>query len=180
MSRNLTRRRFLNAAAVLGAAGFSTAIRSADDPPVRNPRTTDGDEAAEPDWSERLTVTVGRDKADIAGTSDKALQAAVDYVARLGGGTVHVLPGTYRLRNAVYLPSKVRILGSGVESVLVKEPSVGCKLAADSDWSTTMDSVRQDLVRMPEMSEQELRALMPAHRDRVVRLMEMHRSMMGT
>lgn len=53
-------------------------------------------------------------------------------------------------------------------------------MAADSDWSMTMDSVRQDLVRMPEMSEQELRALMPAHRDRLVRLMEMHRSMMGT
>ena len=62
------------------------------------------------------------------------LQAAVDYVARLGGGTVHVLPGTYKLRNAVYLPSQIRIKGSGAESVLVKEPSIRTKLAADSDW----------------------------------------------
>ena len=55
-------------------------------------------------------------------------------MARLGGGTVRVLPGTYRLRNAVYLPSNVRILGSGDDSVLIKEPSIKTKLAADSDW----------------------------------------------
>jgi hypothetical protein len=44
------------------------------------------------------------------------------------------LPGTYRLRNAVYLASNVRILGSGDDSVLIKEPSLKTKLAADSDW----------------------------------------------
>jgi nitrous oxidase accessory protein NosD len=62
------------------------------------------------------------------------LQAAVDYVTRLGGGTVRVLPGRYRLRNAVYLQSKLRLVGSGEETVLIKEPSSSTKLAADSDW----------------------------------------------
>jgi hypothetical protein len=62
------------------------------------------------------------------------LQAAVDYVAQLGGGTVQILPGTYKLRNAVYLRSNIRLLGSGPDTVLVKEPSVSTKLAADSDW----------------------------------------------
>jgi hypothetical protein len=62
------------------------------------------------------------------------LQAAVDYVTRLGGGTVHILAGTYRLRNAVYLQSKLRLIGSGAETILVKEPSTTTKLAADSDW----------------------------------------------
>jgi len=85
-------------------------------------------------WKERLTVTVGPEKADLVGTDHKVLQAAVDYVARLGGGTVHILPGTYRLRNAVYLQSRVRLLGSGEDSVLLKEPSVSGKLDADSDW----------------------------------------------
>jgi hypothetical protein len=47
---------------------------------------------------------------------------------------VRILPGTYRLRNAVYLQSRVRLLGSGTDSVLVKEPSQSAKLAADSDW----------------------------------------------
>ena len=55
-------------------------------------------------------------------------------MARLGGGTVRILPGTYRMRNAVYLQSRVRILGSGLDSVLIKEPFVKTKLAADSDW----------------------------------------------
>lgn len=103
-------------------------------PAVTRPRATSGDEGVEPDWKERLTVTVGPKEADLVGATDKVLQAAVDYVARLGGGTVKILPGTYRLRNAVYLASKVRLLGSGLDSVLIKEPSIAAKLSADSDW----------------------------------------------
>lgn len=98
------------------------------------PRATLGDSVVEPAWEQRLTITVGPAKADIVGTSEKAIQAAVDYVARFGGGTVKILPGTYRLRNAVYLQSKVRLLGRGSETVLIKEPSVTTTLAADSDW----------------------------------------------
>ncbi len=97
------------------------------------PRATSGD-SREPDWDERLTITIGPDKADLVGVNDKVVQAAVDYVSRAGGGTVHILPGTYRLRNAVYLPSRVRILGSGADSILQKEASVATKLSADSDW----------------------------------------------
>ena len=88
----------------------------------------------EPDWNQRLTITVGPQKADLTGSDEKALQAAVDYVTRFGGGTVHILPGLYKLRNAVYLTNNVRILGSGADSVLVKEPQVSSPLAADSDW----------------------------------------------
>ena len=109
-------------------------VAAADRPAVSNPRATSSDTAVEPDWSQRLTVTVGNDKADLVGNSDRVIQAAVDYVARLGGGTVKILPGTYRMRNAVYLQSKVRLLGSGADSVLIKEPSSSTKLAADSDW----------------------------------------------
>jgi len=103
-------------------------------PPVANPRATDGDERFEPNWAARLTVTVGQKDADLVGRDDRVLQAAVDYVARLGGGTVHVLPGTYTLRNAVSLPSKIRLLGSGTESIITKISSETVDLAADSDW----------------------------------------------
>ena len=103
---------------------FASVSTAAEPPPVTAPRATSGDTRVEPDWSQRLTITVGPAKADLVGTSERALQAAVDYVARLGGGTVKVLPGTYRLRNAVYLQSKVRLVGSGPETVLIKEPSV--------------------------------------------------------
>lgn len=128
------RRRFLvTSAGLLAGMAASEPARADDRPPPISARATSGD-PVEPDWHRRLTITVGPAKADLVGTDHKVLQAAVDYVARLGGGTVQVLPGTYRLRNAVYLPSKVRIVGSGAESILIKEASVSTKLAADSDW----------------------------------------------
>src|SRR5262249_20051088 len=101
--------------------------------PVPAPRGTSGDRA-EPDWKERVTITVGAKKADIVGSTDRALQAAIDLVTRLGGGTVHVLPGTYRLRNALYLQSNLRLVGSGADAVLIKEPSATTRLVEDSDW----------------------------------------------
>jgi len=105
-----------------------------DEPPaVTQPRATSGDRV-EPDWEDRLTVTVGPAEAHLVGGDHRVFQAAVDYVAALGGGTVKILPGTYRLRNAVYLRSNVRLIGSDEDAVLIKEPSVTTKLAADSDW----------------------------------------------
>jgi hypothetical protein len=107
---------------------------AAERPTVTRPRATSGDSAIEPEWNQRLTVTVGPADADIVGTNGRAVQAAVDYVARLGGGTVQLRPGTYRLRNAVFLQSRVRLLGSGEQTLLVKEPSRTTQLAEDSDW----------------------------------------------
>ncbi len=101
--------------------------------PMAAPRATSGDRA-EPDWKERVNITVGPKKADIVGSTDRVIQAAVDLVTRMGGGTVHLLPGTYRLRNAVYLQSGLRLIGAGVDTVLIKELSVTAKLVEDSDW----------------------------------------------
>jgi hypothetical protein len=52
-------------------------------------------------------------------------------------------------------------------------------MASDATWTALADSVRQDLVRLPELAAAELRTFMPEHRGRVMRLMDMHRSMMG-
>lgn len=49
----------------------------------------------------------------------------------------------------------------------------------DAKESALRDSVRQDLVRMPEMSAAEVRSFMPEHAARVMRLMQGHMSMMG-
>lgn len=136
--RFLNRRKFVFTFGAGLAAGYAACTSknalAEERPAVKVPRATSGDTAVEPNWEERLIITVGPKEADIVGTSQKALQAAVDYVARLGGGTVKVLPGEYRLRNSVFLASKVRLLGSGDDSVLIKEPSISTKLAADSDW----------------------------------------------
>jgi hypothetical protein len=131
---DLTRRTFLSL--MPGLVGVAAAARfaRAQPPAVTNPRATDGDARREPNWEERLTVTVGPSKADLVGAGDKVLQAAVDYIARLGGGTVHVLPGTYTLRSPVFLRPRVRLLGSGEDSVITKIASETVELAEDSDW----------------------------------------------
>lgn len=52
-------------------------------------------------------------------------------------------------------------------------------MAADAGWTATGDSLRQDLVRMPEMGAAELQSFMAAHQARLERLMQMHGSMMA-
>jgi len=52
-------------------------------------------------------------------------------------------------------------------------------MPGDEAWTATVDSLRQDLSRMPEMSPQELQEWMPGHHARMTRLMEMHGAMMG-
>ena len=72
--------------------------------------------------------------ADFEGDNHRALQAAVDYVSTFGGGTDEVLPGTYRMGNAVHLRSGVRLLGCGDGTVLLKNASFATPLVDDTDW----------------------------------------------
>ena len=134
MTNSFDRRSFLATTFSASLLAATSEISQAEDAHVDNPRATDGDQRFEPAWDEKLTVTVGVDKGDLVGRSDRVLQAAVDYLQRFGGGTVKVLPGTYTLRNSVHLPSGVRILGSGPDSVITKSASIRIPLAQDSDW----------------------------------------------
>jgi hypothetical protein len=52
-------------------------------------------------------------------------------------------------------------------------------MATDSAWTATLDSLRQDMGRMSAMTASEMMAMMPAHRARMMRLMQMHRTMTG-
>lgn len=130
-----SRRQFLGASTLAAGALVAAPAREPAPPipPTPSPRATAGDRV-EPDWKDRLTLTVGPNKADIVGSDHRAIQAAIDYVTRLGGGTVKLLPGTFKLRNAVYLASHLRLIGSGDDTILIKEPSFTVKLAEDSDW----------------------------------------------
>ena len=47
---------------------------------------------------EQPRISVGLRDADIVGADNRALQAAVDYVAGLGGGTVEIGPGEFVIR----------------------------------------------------------------------------------
>jgi Right handed beta helix region len=126
-----TRRGFIGAAAILAGSAFARPGKASEQAaPAGAMGSATGD--ARPKW-DAISVTVGPQKADLVGTSEKVIQAAVDYIAGWGGGTVHILPGTYRMRNSVSLRSNVRIIGSGEDSVLIKEPEVKTRLAEDSD-----------------------------------------------
>jgi len=82
-------------------------------------------------------VTVGPSGADFCGETHRAIQAAVDHVAALGGGTVEIKPGTYRMGNAVHMRSGVRLVGNGERTILLKNPSFKTELIDDTDWYDT-------------------------------------------
>jgi hypothetical protein len=131
--QQLHRRRFLQTVGGAIASAYCASLRAADDLPRNiSPRAISGD-PVEPDWAQSMTITVGPKDADLIGATDRVLQAAVDYVSRFGGGTVRILPGTYRLRNSIFLRSKTRLIGSGEDSILIKEPSTATKLIVDGD-----------------------------------------------
>ena len=52
-------------------------------------------------------------------------------------------------------------------------------IGGDARWNALADSIRQDLTRMPDITRAQLKSFMPQHGARVMRLMDMHRSMMG-
>jgi hypothetical protein len=52
-------------------------------------------------------------------------------------------------------------------------------MPADASWQATIDSLRQDNTRMQQMSASQLKAAVPAHHGRIMRLMASHRSMMS-
>jgi hypothetical protein len=90
--------------------------------------------AAEPAPSAELAeVRVGIDEGDIRGGDHRALQAAVDYVAGLGGGTVRIGPGRYQMRNALTLRDNVKVVGVPGKTVLVACDGCSRLLAADGD-----------------------------------------------
>ncbi len=83
---------------------------------------------------ERPVITVGRQNADIIGNDNRALQAAVDYIASLGGGTVEIGAGTYVMNDSLHVRSGVTVRGQGERTILRKAAGVKTKLLADGDY----------------------------------------------
>lgn len=83
---------------------------------------------------QEIKVTVGQTEGDFRGNNDKIIQAAVDYVSALGGGTVLILPGTYNMYNSLFPRPGIKICGSGEKTILRKNRSVSSKIIRESDW----------------------------------------------
>jgi parallel beta-helix repeat protein len=80
------------------------------------------------------TIRVGMGAEDVLGRDNRVLQAAVDYIAALGGGTVEIGPGEYLMRDSLHLRSHVVVKGTPGETVLKKAEAVVSALALDGDF----------------------------------------------
>ena len=65
-----------------------------------------------------IHISVGVKDATIVGADHRALQAAVDYVAALGGGTIHIQPGTYQMGDSLHLRSHLKLIGNSEQTIL--------------------------------------------------------------
>ena len=86
-----------------------------------------------------ILITVGLKDADIVGSDNQALQAAVDYVAGLGGGTVNIGPGTYLMKDSLHLRSNVTLIGQNEATVFRKCDGAKSPLATDGDYGQDMN-----------------------------------------
>ena len=85
------------------------------------------------DEPRRAEICVGIDEGDIRGHDGRVLQAAVDQVAALGGGTVRIGPGRFEMRNALFLRDHVHVKGTPGQTVLVACEGRETPLACDGD-----------------------------------------------
>src|SRR5919109_1826835 len=79
-------------------------------------------------------LTVGQRQAGIVGTDNRALQAAVDYVAGLGGGVVEIGEGEYLMFDSLHLRSFVTVRGTQGKTILKKVKATVSPLALDGDY----------------------------------------------
>ncbi len=91
---------------------------------------------------ERPRVRVGLAEADILGADERALQAAVDYIAGLGGGIVEIGPGTYTLRDSLHLRPFVTVRGTPGQTILKKAAGTVTPLQLDGDYGEEQVTLR--------------------------------------
>jgi nitrous oxidase accessory protein NosD len=84
--------------------------------------------------TDRPMLKVGKDTGDLRGADLRALLAAVDYVAALGGGTVEIGPGTYIMRDSLHLRPGVTVQGTPGQTILRKADAATSPLKLDGDY----------------------------------------------
>ena len=94
-------------------------------------------------------ITVGLDNADLVGNDNRVIQAAVDYVANLGGGTVKIGPGKYLMNDSLHLRSFVTVIGEPGKTILVKADAASSPLVLDGDFGEEQVTVKNPEGFMP-------------------------------
>lgn len=80
------------------------------------------------------TIKVGQSDAALIARDNRGLQAAVDYIANLGGGVVEIGPGEYEMRDSLHLRPHVTVRGTPGKTILRKASGVESALALDGDY----------------------------------------------
>ena len=94
------------------------------------------------EMKELPSITIGKKDAQIIGTSNRALQAAVDYTAGLGGGAVEVGEGEYMMYDSLHLRANVTVKGKMGKTILRKADGVVSALALDGDFGEQQITVQ--------------------------------------
>src|SRR5258706_16047385 len=83
---------------------------------------------------DRPRVRVGTKEGDVVGADNRALQAAVDYVAGLGGGVVEIGAGEFLMRDSLHLRANVAVKGTAGKTILRKAKGYSAALKLDGDY----------------------------------------------
>ncbi len=86
------------------------------------------------EMKELPSITVGKENAHITGSDNRALQAAVDYIAGLGSGIVEISEGQYVMYDSLHLRANVTVRGKKGKTILRKADGTVCPLALDGDF----------------------------------------------
>jgi parallel beta-helix repeat protein len=119
-------------AALLSASPFAAAAEKKEFSPRADEQQLP--RAMHSKMKERPTITIGLHDADIVGGDNRALQAAVDYVAGLGGGNVEIGAGEFVMHDSLHLRSFVTVRGVKEKTILRKAKAASSPLALDGDY----------------------------------------------
>src|SRR5437868_13198110 len=119
---------------VLALLFFRTAIAAEKQDFSPRPEEQQVPRAMHSRMKELPTITVGVSGADIIGSDNRALQAAVDYIAGLGGGSVEIGAGEFVMHDSLHLRSFVTVRGVKGKTILRKDKAAVSALALDGDY----------------------------------------------
>lgn len=80
------------------------------------------------------SITVGKEQGAITGQDNRSLQAAVEYIAGLGGGLVLIGPGDFLMEDSLHLRAHVTVRGTPGKTILRKTAAAVSPLALDGDF----------------------------------------------
>jgi len=132
----------LAVALIFNAAGILSAMGTQQDFSPK-PEEQQLPQAMHSAMKELPSITVGKRNAAILGSDNRVLQAAVDYIAGLGGGIVEIDEGEYIMHDSLHLRSNVTVRGKKGKTILRKADGVTSALALDGDFGEQQVTVEE-------------------------------------